>query len=386
MKYLNTQIIILISCMHLCAQTKYFNFFIRNFQQNLCITLNDLQSKYQYSDYGNLIKANDFNDLTNRYLFQSQEHSKDLGIHFFPYRNYDSTNKRFFSPDPKSQYFSPYLFVDSDPINIIDRDGKEGKPLILHAEDYTTALQNHSTEVAALKAQFPDAHTYPLSHILNKEPIDLTGWNGRIFIHTPIQKVRDVGEFVVERSDLGDEALFKYKLGRVTPESSSLRSTSSINPETLGQRIRELGETRQIESVALNSTESDLLVNRFKKGFFSKIKPSKGRKMGSFKLLSLKRNHTSLVLRESSQASGKFTRMHFPTRDYCMYADAKTHLKMVNISREYKGQAPIPESAAMQSSLGRLPESISGDYLSNYVNAENDALLPLAVQSLHVPY
>lgn len=90
-----------------------------------------------YSDYGEIFLQKENKQGKIRYQYSGQELVADLGLLFFPSRVYSVGEMRFFQPDPKSQYFSPYLFVGADPINNIDLDGNWGVPLVIYGNDYS---------------------------------------------------------------------------------------------------------------------------------------------------------------------------------------------------------------------------------------------------------
>lgn len=70
------------------------------------------------------------NSLNNnyRYAFQGQEKDGDTGMEAFQLRLWDGRIGRWLSPDPKGQYFSPYLGMGNNPISRIDPDGGSDYP------------------------------------------------------------------------------------------------------------------------------------------------------------------------------------------------------------------------------------------------------------------
>jgi len=62
-----------------------------------------------------------------RYGYQGDfsEKDKETGLNAFQLRMYDSRINRWTSPDPKSEFFSPYLAMGNNPVNIVDPDGGE---------------------------------------------------------------------------------------------------------------------------------------------------------------------------------------------------------------------------------------------------------------------
>ena len=122
-------ILTLLICSYVLGQSSTDYFKIKNYKTNAVISINqNTISSLVLSDYG-AIRFQKGNK-NSKYLFQGQEFDSDLGLYIFPSRIYSAKEKRFFQPDPKSQYHSPYLFVGADPINMIDHDGNMGKPLV----------------------------------------------------------------------------------------------------------------------------------------------------------------------------------------------------------------------------------------------------------------
>lgn len=62
-----------------------------------------------------------------RYTFQGQEKDAETGKEAFELRLWDARIGRWLSPDPYSQYDSPYLGMGNNPISLIDPDGGMAK-------------------------------------------------------------------------------------------------------------------------------------------------------------------------------------------------------------------------------------------------------------------
>lgn len=153
-------------------------FHLRNYQYSLAIELNDKTESgiYVFSDYG-AQKSFASKKEGENYLYQSQEFDGDLGLSLFVSRMYSSLQKRFIQPDPKSQYASSYLFVGSDPVNIIDLDGNEGRPLVLYSE------ASGKLDFGFDRNVVPHGHYYSISDLLdNKIPANLPEWDGNVYI------------------------------------------------------------------------------------------------------------------------------------------------------------------------------------------------------------
>lgn len=176
-------LIVLSSCLYLISQAQTLDLVdIRNFRSSAVISIQQNMYAYrQLDDYGKLMQIQNETSYSTRFLFMGQEFDQYLKIYFFPSRIYSSANKRFFQPDPKSQFQSPFLFVASDPINNIDIDGNISKPLILHFENQYDNLKEDAS-LLDFKAQVTDAYYVPISDFLNDKTIDLKDWNGEVFI------------------------------------------------------------------------------------------------------------------------------------------------------------------------------------------------------------
>ena len=59
------------------------------------------------------------------YRYTGQEWDAETGLYNFHARLYDPSLGRFYQPDPRSQYFSPYLYAGNSPISFVDPDGEE---------------------------------------------------------------------------------------------------------------------------------------------------------------------------------------------------------------------------------------------------------------------
>lgn len=61
-----------------------------------------------------------------RYRYTGQEWDAEVGLYNFRHRLYDPTIQRFCAPDPKHQYFSPYIYVGDHPLLLTDPTGDWG--------------------------------------------------------------------------------------------------------------------------------------------------------------------------------------------------------------------------------------------------------------------
>lgn len=173
-------LLILVIPISVLGQEVVNHFSIQNYRNSVVVNIQAQQSYSAVLSNFGLIKSS---TVDNRYLFQGQERENELGIYFFPARIYSPHERRFFQPDPKSQYQSPYIFVSADPINLIDLNGQEGKPLILYQEnhEYENGI---GADVYDLMEDIPDAHYVPLSDFVNGKVGDIEEWNGNVFIHS----------------------------------------------------------------------------------------------------------------------------------------------------------------------------------------------------------
>jgi RHS repeat-associated protein len=66
----------------------------------------------------------------NKYLYNGKEVTDDHGLNWYEYgwRMYDPQIGRWLCVDPLDQYYSPFCFVDNNPINVIDPNGTWGDP------------------------------------------------------------------------------------------------------------------------------------------------------------------------------------------------------------------------------------------------------------------
>lgn len=154
--------------------------YFRNFQQSISVAKQSNSFlRCGITEYGKVLFKQA--GMIDRYIYQGQDNDKDLDLYFFPARNYSSKNKRFQQVDPKSQYFSPYVYVQSDPVNYIDLDGKTGKLLFFYSKDHST-LGARERAISDLMDAVPDAYHYPISDFMNKNIPELPNWDGNVFV------------------------------------------------------------------------------------------------------------------------------------------------------------------------------------------------------------
>lgn len=179
--------------------------FIRDHKFNSLIQIDEKSfSVNTIGEYGKLFfekhsKLDWQKSISEKYFFQGQEFDNDLQLFFFPSRIYSSEIIRFFEPDPKSQYFSPYIFVKGDPLNYVDLNGEEGTPLVLYQESH---YNPHGVPLSLqdVKKDVTDAHYVPMSDFINGEVGSLSGWRGDVFIYSHME-THEGREVLVEMAD-----------------------------------------------------------------------------------------------------------------------------------------------------------------------------------------
>lgn len=186
-KIICTIIILLVSYEVLLSQ-KYdaghnvFN--IRDYRQNTALEIeHEKGTSLVISDFGTILSG------TYRlpYIYHGQEYLPDLSLLNFRSRMYSPTYHRFLEPDPKSQYDSPYLFVNADPINNTDRDGNEGKPLVLYSLETRSSDAGVKSAAAVDMEKEIDAYYAPISDFVNGDVYgDFSEWNGNVFIESHV--------------------------------------------------------------------------------------------------------------------------------------------------------------------------------------------------------
>jgi RHS repeat-associated protein len=81
---------------------------------------------YDYLPYGQLMRSYG-NDPTAGIFYRctGQEWDEETGLYNYHARLYDPDIGRFYQPDPREQYFSPYKYVGNSPaVSLIDPDGE----------------------------------------------------------------------------------------------------------------------------------------------------------------------------------------------------------------------------------------------------------------------
>ena len=263
--------------LNLSAQEYTDRFNIKDYISNEVIRVEKRNvEKIILSPYGKTLQSNQ--QLNRDYSFQGQESDFDLGLYFFPSRIYSPKEKRFFQPDPKSQYFSPYLFVGADPVNIVDKDGNEGKSLILYGEDHNSRDSKYITTKDFLN-ETTDSYQVPLSDFINRNIGDLPEWNGNIFIKSHAS--REIGhEITVEQAYNPDRLKTSSKqVGHYIDAKENY--VAQIDAEVLGGSIRDFSEAIHVpvKNIFVGGCQGGEAANRIGMGFTKGYTVTRGRKL-----------------------------------------------------------------------------------------------------------
>ena len=118
--------------------------FIRDHQSNLNQVVNaetgEVEEEYFYDPYGKTRAINHGTTLNHqypkgRYLYTGQEYDKEVGLYNYKARLYRPALKRFLQPDPLHTNYSPYTFVNNNPVNYRDKNGKAPIPTSIIVEE-----------------------------------------------------------------------------------------------------------------------------------------------------------------------------------------------------------------------------------------------------------
>lgn len=107
--------------------------------------------QWGYNDYS----TGAGNAIAQQYKFGGKQLQEELNLQFYDFgsRNYDPALGRWFNPDPKNQFASPYIYGFNNPISSIDPDGELAwfVPVIIGA-----VIGGASTAIANPRADFGD--------------------------------------------------------------------------------------------------------------------------------------------------------------------------------------------------------------------------------------
>ena len=98
----------------------------------LVIKAGQVVAAYDYLPYGQLMRSYGNDPQAHiMYRYTGQEWDEETGLYNYHARLYDPSIGRFYQPDPKSQYFSPYKYAGNSPISLVDPDGEEAITFIM---------------------------------------------------------------------------------------------------------------------------------------------------------------------------------------------------------------------------------------------------------------
>lgn len=209
--------------------------------------------KYVFGAFGGLISVN--ND-ENRYLYTGQEYDFEFKFNIFPSRIYIAKNKRFLQPDPANQYFSPYCYVNGDPVNYVDYDGNEGKPLILYKAETNYSGQMTNVIKDDFQAVVGEAHYMALPDFMNpSQSLVLPDWNGNVFL---------LGEQSPAGSVVGESTLFYNRIHtRGLSNASTFRMEQDgafhigYDNNTISRRLSDAVEANRVQQLRIMNGASE---------------------------------------------------------------------------------------------------------------------------------
>lgn len=228
---------------------------IRNYSYTLCVDINDKKAEFHYYDtYG---VKNSTTEIIP-YSFQAQEYSNQLGLYFFPERSYSAIEKRFYQPDPASQYFSPFSFAGGDPVNLIDLDGAVAKPIVLYQYEHRAPIPKIESRVSEdLRGWVPDAHYVSLADFTDGNYTIPSDWNGSVFIEA---NTSETGEIFSERFPkevkLKTSRSSTAKVLQPTPDERMVALKHSKLGKSISRLSRKTGVP--ISSVTFSGSQGDI--------------------------------------------------------------------------------------------------------------------------------
>lgn len=244
------------------AQENSTKYCIRTLQKSTVIVVQDKDKEhYLFEDYGKIAEKTKLEGKGQFvYLFQGQEYDWSLNLLFFPSRIYSPREKRFLQVDPKSQYYSPYAFVGGDPINLIDYDGKEGKPLILNGEYKDAPFFQSETEVLS------DAYHYSIKDFVENKIPKLGDWDGNVYVNTHMRTGTEYSIMVdaIERKSVG--ASMGVGAASSSVDKPLLRYTSDKH---FGDRLYQFSVDQNVpvRNVLLGGCQGEVAASGVRQGF-----------------------------------------------------------------------------------------------------------------------
>lgn len=275
-------VVLIITCFSIAyAQEKILNkTLIRSYNYSEILGVQSAgNTKQVYGTYGTVIISN--NSSRQSYGYQGQEYDPILGLSFFPSRVYNSNTIRFETPDPKSQYHSPYLFVGSDPVNYIDKNGEEGKRLVFYEEVHeeggiTSEIGMHEN----MKALTGDSYFVPIRDLANETPLNIPDWNGETYflahmqpnLGSDVELARGTGKINLEDKFLDRENV------RFLEAPPGTRFTSSVvaDGRSLGHKLRILSESNKtpVKVIATGGCHGSYAAKKIGQGYIGGFEDS----------------------------------------------------------------------------------------------------------------
>ena len=343
-------------------------FHIRDHKHNLVVSQSiSSTSTFVLSEYGIILRQLNRTQPNSSYVFQGQEFDLDLGLCYFPSRLYSAKSKRFFQPDPQSQYFSPYSYVNGDPINYVDNDGEQGKALFLYCEEHSVA-DSKSLAVSDLIDGVPDAYHFPIADVMNKEVASLPEWNGNVFVISHSQAGSPYLELEGNSDYIG--RLYDGPGAKITEEVNG-KFTSEVNSKTLGRSLKELSLENDVEvkSIVLGSCESETAAQSLAEGFSAGSTEA----IAPFKVTGLRKEFQSAVMGPKSLYSNYGSKLKQAKTEYMIVkkgAVRDNYLKSnedgsLGYHKQYYKRANEREVPVRSSEF--IP-SVEGDELDRFVN------------------
>ena len=94
------------------------------YTKNSTTGLADVSSFTDFYPHGSPLPGRNYVSAVGyRYNYQGQEKDAETGLLNFELRQFDPRLSRWFAPDPMGQYYSPYLAMGNNPVNMIDPTG-----------------------------------------------------------------------------------------------------------------------------------------------------------------------------------------------------------------------------------------------------------------------
>lgn len=319
---------------------------ITNFQNSIVIDLNQItntkNSSFNFDDYGNIQYHIGNSSTTPRYLFQAQEHDLFLTLYHFRNRIYSSDKKIFFQPDPASQYDSPYLFVNSDPINLIDLNGKEGKPIVFYQED-ASAPGGIPDSMADLMNDIPNAHYFPMRELVEERVGEISDWNGSIFLKGHMSPTKGA-EITIESMPKGTKARTRSFLTQKVGTSDTEESVV-IDSKQFGRQLRVFAEKNpftDVKSIVAGGCQGSIAGEGIGKGFTDKdFGKSRGRR---FEIQGLKKGrYAAFYGKKMSAEKGvngfSSTRFYTTSKDEDLKSIVETRPGHRSVLKDYEDTA-----------------------------------------------